>query len=843
MFVDFFIRRPIFATVCAILIVLVGAVCIPALPIAQYPQIALPQVTVHELLHGRQLRGRRVARSPPRSSRPSTACEGMKYITSVERRTTAPAPSPSPSTSTATSTSPRSTCRTASAPRQARLPNEVKQTGVTVTKNSSSFVLAVALFTEDGRYDQKFISNYADVFMQGRAEARARASPTCRSSASASSPCASGSTRTRLAARELTAVDVVNALAGAERPGRRRARSGVPPAPTGQSFQISRARPGAARRGGGVRGHRPARPSRTATLVRVQRRRARRAGRRGLLGLPALRRARRRSASASSSSRAPTRSTWPNRVEGRARAALQGLPARAHLRAAFDTTLAGERVHQGGRWSRWLEAIALVIARHLRLPPEPAGHAHPGDHHPGLARRDVRLREALRLLDQHPDALRPHAGDGARGRRRHRRHREHPAAHRREGPHRRARPPRRADARSPARSSPPRWCSSRCSCRSPSSRHHRPHLPAVLADHRLLGRALDVQLAHPHAGALGALLLRGHAEHKNVFFRGVDRVLDALRRGYGAVLARLLRCAHRAASPWRSRPASPARPSSSEGAHRLRARGGPGLLHRHRRRGPRAARSAYTEGVVAEVEAVLEKQPEILGTFSVGGFSFGGSGPEQGHPLRQPEAVGRAARRRARRGGDRRSPARPARGHHRGHGPPLLAARRSRASATSAASSSSSKTSPARASSTTSPRRPSAIMSEGNKSPALRGVFSTFTANDPQLVVDLDRAEDQGPRGPRERRLLDAPGLRGLGLRERLRLQQPHLPRLRAGRPGTSAPARGPVPLLRPLGDGRPWCRSAEPRQGSTRTTTALDHQPLQPLPLHGDQRLAAPRA
>src|SRR5262249_24210631 len=32
-----------------------------------------------------------------------------------------------------------------------------------------------------------------------------------------------------------------------------------------------------------------------------------------------------------------------------------------------------------------------------------------------------------------------------------------------------------------------------------------------------------------------------------------------------------------------------------------------------------------------------------------------------------------------------------------------------------------------------------ALMTEGNKAPALRGVFSTFTANDPQLIVDLHR--------------------------------------------------------------------------------------------------------
>src|SRR5271168_5252161 len=52
MFVEFFIRRPVFATVCAILITLIGAVSIPALPIAQYPTLALPQVTVASFYTG-----------------------------------------------------------------------------------------------------------------------------------------------------------------------------------------------------------------------------------------------------------------------------------------------------------------------------------------------------------------------------------------------------------------------------------------------------------------------------------------------------------------------------------------------------------------------------------------------------------------------------------------------------------------------------------------------------------------------------------------------------------------------------------------------------------------------
>jgi HAE1 family hydrophobic/amphiphilic exporter-1 len=46
LFVDFFIHRPVFATVAALLIILAGAVCIPTLPISLYPTLAPPQVMV-----------------------------------------------------------------------------------------------------------------------------------------------------------------------------------------------------------------------------------------------------------------------------------------------------------------------------------------------------------------------------------------------------------------------------------------------------------------------------------------------------------------------------------------------------------------------------------------------------------------------------------------------------------------------------------------------------------------------------------------------------------------------------------------------------------------------------
>ena len=41
-----FIRRPVFATVCSLVIILVGIACMTTLPVAQYPEIAPPQVSV-----------------------------------------------------------------------------------------------------------------------------------------------------------------------------------------------------------------------------------------------------------------------------------------------------------------------------------------------------------------------------------------------------------------------------------------------------------------------------------------------------------------------------------------------------------------------------------------------------------------------------------------------------------------------------------------------------------------------------------------------------------------------------------------------------------------------------
>ena len=82
MFVDFFIRRPVFATVCALLIILAGAVVIPTLPISLYPQLAPPQVTVTSNYIGANAQVVESAVTIP-LEQSINGVQGMRYITST----------------------------------------------------------------------------------------------------------------------------------------------------------------------------------------------------------------------------------------------------------------------------------------------------------------------------------------------------------------------------------------------------------------------------------------------------------------------------------------------------------------------------------------------------------------------------------------------------------------------------------------------------------------------------------------------------------------------------------------------------------------------------------------
>jgi HAE1 family hydrophobic/amphiphilic exporter-1 len=234
-FVDFFIRRVVFASVCAIIIVIAGTVVIPGLPIAQYPQIALPQVIVASSYVGASSAEVESGVTIPLEQQ-INGVQGMKYITSSSSNDGS-------STITVTFDSSRDIDLAAVDVQNrvntalARLPVDVRNLGVTITKNSGSFIGAYSLFTEDDRYSELFMSNYADVYMKDRLKRISGVSDVI----------IFGERRfsmrlwldpDKLAARSMTPGDVLTALR--EQNVQVAAGSvGLPPAPKGLTYQIS----------------------------------------------------------------------------------------------------------------------------------------------------------------------------------------------------------------------------------------------------------------------------------------------------------------------------------------------------------------------------------------------------------------------------------------------------------------------------------------------------------------------------------------------------------------------------------------------------------------------------
>jgi len=164
LFVDFFIHRPVFATVCALMIILAGAICIPSLPIAMYPTLTPPQVGVTCNYIGANAETVEKAVTIPLEEA-INGVEGMRYLRSS-------------STNTGTSQI-AVTFRTGYnldiaavdvqnrvASVTGRLPSAVNSTGISISKANSNFVFGAGFFTRDGRYSNVFISNYLDVYVK-----------------------------------------------------------------------------------------------------------------------------------------------------------------------------------------------------------------------------------------------------------------------------------------------------------------------------------------------------------------------------------------------------------------------------------------------------------------------------------------------------------------------------------------------------------------------------------------------------------------------------------------------------------------------------------------------------
>jgi hydrophobic/amphiphilic exporter-1 (mainly G- bacteria), HAE1 family len=234
--VDFFIHRPVFSTVCALLIILAGAACIPTLPIAQFPNLAPPQVGVTAVYNGASSQTVESAVTTPLEQQINGA-EGMKYVTSSSTNSGV-------STVTATFDITRdpdlatvdieNRVNTASG----RLPAAVKQIGITVAKTSQNFVFGGAVFSDPvDRYTTLFISNYLDVYVRDSLK-RVPGVADVLIFGERKYSMRLWLDPVRMASRSLTADDVVNAL-GEQNVEVAAGQVGAQPALPAQNFQIS----------------------------------------------------------------------------------------------------------------------------------------------------------------------------------------------------------------------------------------------------------------------------------------------------------------------------------------------------------------------------------------------------------------------------------------------------------------------------------------------------------------------------------------------------------------------------------------------------------------------------
>jgi multidrug efflux pump len=233
-FSQFFIDRPIFAAVLSLLIVVAGALALIRLPISEYPSVVPPTVVVRGAYPGANPKVIAETVASPLEQQ-INGIEGLLYMFS---QSTADGRLTLTITFALGTDLDNAQVQVQNRVSQAlpRLPQDVQRIGVTTEKASPDFLMVAHLVSPDGRYDMLYLSNFAylqvkdelsripgvgsvQVFGAGEYSMRVWLDPD------------------RLAARELTATDVVRAI----REQNVQVAAGVlgaPPAPSNTSFQL-----------------------------------------------------------------------------------------------------------------------------------------------------------------------------------------------------------------------------------------------------------------------------------------------------------------------------------------------------------------------------------------------------------------------------------------------------------------------------------------------------------------------------------------------------------------------------------------------------------------------------
>lgn len=234
-FSQFFIKRPIFAAVLSLLILIAGAISLFKLPISEYPEVVPPTVVVRANFPG----------ANPKVIGETVAAPLEQAITGVENMLYMSSQSTADGKLTLTITFALGTdldnaqvqVQNRVTRTEPKLPEEVTRIGITVDKASPDLTMVVHLTSPDKRYDMLYLSNYAilnikdelarlggvgdvQLFGMGDYSLRVWLDPN------------------KTASRNLTATDVVTAIREQNRQVAA-GQLGAPPAPNATSFQMS----------------------------------------------------------------------------------------------------------------------------------------------------------------------------------------------------------------------------------------------------------------------------------------------------------------------------------------------------------------------------------------------------------------------------------------------------------------------------------------------------------------------------------------------------------------------------------------------------------------------------
>ena len=162
---SFFIDRPIFASVIALFITLLGAFAYPVLPLAQYPEIAPPSVAITAAFPGASAETMAETIAAP-IEQEVNGVEGMLYMRSNSSQgLTAITVTFQPGTDIDTA---QVLVQNRVALAEPRLPDQVRQIGVTVNKQASDFLMVAAMASTDPSVDIDYVGNYANSTVRDR---------------------------------------------------------------------------------------------------------------------------------------------------------------------------------------------------------------------------------------------------------------------------------------------------------------------------------------------------------------------------------------------------------------------------------------------------------------------------------------------------------------------------------------------------------------------------------------------------------------------------------------------------------------------------------------------------